>query len=148
MADLKHYIDTIINPTIKDFAAEPRSVRHAFLSCVAVFHAVDYIGYPKKPRNLRKKLRDECPAFKVVDLVAHALKHVETDGRPGRRLHADQVISRPPLAYGILGAYGLSRYGDRVGGVTLNYARTVDVLDAVKKTRDYIRDRYTDKEKP
>jgi hypothetical protein len=48
MEDLKSYLDAIAEPTIKDFENNPTSVRHAFLACVAVFHGIDYLAYPRR----------------------------------------------------------------------------------------------------
>jgi hypothetical protein len=41
MEDLRRYLEEIVEPTVKDFAEHPASVRHAFLACVATYHAVD-----------------------------------------------------------------------------------------------------------
>ncbi len=42
--DIDRYFEQIVDPTIKDFEANPTSVRHAFLAAVAVFHTIDYAG--------------------------------------------------------------------------------------------------------
>jgi hypothetical protein len=47
MEDLERYLKDIVEPTIKDFKDNPASVRHAFLACVATFHAIDYQTYPR-----------------------------------------------------------------------------------------------------
>ncbi len=43
------------------------------------------------------------------------------------------------MYYGVSGAYGLSRYGDPIGGVTLDDDRQIDVLSAVKRAAEFIR---------
>jgi hypothetical protein len=101
MEDLALYLDEMVEPTIKDFENNPTSVRHAFLACVTVFHGVDYLAYPRRsPRALRNKFGRESPEFKLIDQVAHAFKHVVTDGPPGQRVRAAEVISRPPGWFG------------------------------------------------
>ncbi len=45
MEDLERYLKTVVDPTIDDFKKNPASVRHAFLACVATFHAIDYLAY-------------------------------------------------------------------------------------------------------
>jgi hypothetical protein len=52
--DLIRYLKDIVEPTIKDFEKNPSSVRHAFLACVATFHAVDYLAFPAKHRGWRQ----------------------------------------------------------------------------------------------
>jgi hypothetical protein len=77
--DIDRYFEQIVDPTIKDFEANPTSVRHAFLAAVAVFHTIDYAGL----RRLRKKFRQN-PDFATVDRIANAFKHVETGRRDDR----------------------------------------------------------------
>jgi hypothetical protein len=56
MEDMLRYLDEMVEPTIKDFEEHPTSVRHGFLACVAAFHAIDYLAYPKKrPSDLRQR---------------------------------------------------------------------------------------------
>jgi hypothetical protein len=140
MEDLERYLDEIAEPTIKDFEAYPTSVRHAFLACVAVFHGVDYLAYPRKrSATLRQEFRRQSRAFAIVDDVAHAFKHVTAGNREKPNLKADEVISRPPAFYNKSGAWGLSRWDDPVGGVTLDGDRRVDLLEVVKAARDFLR---------
>jgi hypothetical protein len=139
MEDLERYLDEIVEPTIKDFQANPTSVRHAFLACVAVFHGVDYLAFPRKrPATLRQQFRKQSLAFAVVDDVAHAFKHAAAGNGEKPSLKAEKVIARPPAAWGA-GAWGLSRWGDPVGGVTLDGDRRVDLLEVVNAARDFLR---------
>jgi hypothetical protein len=136
MEDLVRYLDEIVDPTVAEFEAAPTSRRKAFLTCVAIFHAVDYLSHPRKPGNLRKNWRNQSHDFAQIDDVAHAFKHVRSDGR--NPLNASKVISRPPAACGTLAA-GLSRIGDAVGGVTLEDAPEVDILDAIRGAVAFLR---------
>jgi hypothetical protein len=101
MEDFARYIKQIVEPTVRDLENNPTSVRHAFLACVAIFHAVDYLAYPRKSRSLRLQFRSQSDAFKTVDEVAHAFKHVVT-GKYGAPdiLAASAVISRPIVLLG------------------------------------------------
>jgi|SRR5882672_8108013 len=139
--DVKRYFEQIVDPTIKDFEANPTSVRHAFSAAVAVFHSVDYLA-PTKSSGLRSKFRKKCADFATVDRIAHAFKHVKT-GHPDsidlQPLSADGIITRPPMYYDVSGAYGLSRWGDAIGGVTIDVDRQQDVLLAVKRAAEFIR---------
>jgi hypothetical protein len=109
----------------------------------AVFHAIDYL--PRRSASssgLRDRFRRECTAFAIVDRIAHAFKHVETghpDNPHNQPLSAEGVIARPPMYYGVSGAYGLSRYNDPSGGVTLDGDRRLDVLVEVKRAAEFIR---------
>ncbi len=78
MSDLIWYMETIVEPTFEDFKRNPLSARHAFLACVATYHAIDRAAYPKKPGNLRKEWCGKSLEFKVVDLIAHHFKHVKS----------------------------------------------------------------------
>lgn len=83
MDSLVRYLKTIVEPTVEDFKRNPTSLRHAFLACVAAYHAIDRIAYPRSPGNLRKAWGEESCAFRTVDIIAHDFKHVKsTDRRP------------------------------------------------------------------
>jgi hypothetical protein len=137
--DLERYLDEIVEPTVKDLEANRLSVRHTFLACVATFHAVDYLAHPKHSRRLRQQFNQESPAFKIVDDVAHAFKHVVTGNPANPGLKAKEVISRPPAYYDVSGAYGLSRWGDPIGGVTLDNNRTVDLYAVIIEAVAFLR---------
>ena len=140
MEGLLRYLDDIVVPTIKEFEDHPTSVRHAFLACVAAFHAIDYLTYPRKRSSaIRDKFRKESAAFSIVDDVAHAFKHVVTGPRNNPNLRANEIIPRPPAYWDVSGAWDLSRWDDPVGGVTLDADRRVDLLDALNKTVEFWR---------
>jgi hypothetical protein len=79
MSALSEYLETIVETTIDDFSRNPRSVRHAYLACVATYHAIDRASFPNKPGNLRKTWGSRSVQFKIVDMVAHHFKHVKSD---------------------------------------------------------------------
>src|SRR5208283_3443823 len=55
MGDMLRYLEEFVEPTIRDFEQHATSRRHAFLACVATFHAIDYLVYPKKSRIVRQE---------------------------------------------------------------------------------------------
>jgi hypothetical protein len=140
--DIERYLETIVDPTIRDLESNPTSVRHAFLACVAVFHSIDYLTHPESSQNRRSLFRKESADFATVDRVAHAFKHVAA-GHPAapddQPLKAEAVISRPPMYYNKLGAWNLSRWNDAIGGVTLDGDRQLDLLSMVKRATAFIR---------
>ena len=138
MEDLARYLDKIVEPTIRDFAANPTSVRHAFIACVVTFHAVDYLAHPRKSRSLRQLFCEQSSDFETIDHVAHAFKHVMTGPREKPILVAAAVISRPPARAGEL-VPGLSRVGDPDGGVTLANNREADLLGALRRAAAFLR---------
>ena len=149
--EIERYFERIVDPTIADFEANPTSVRHAFLAAVTVFHAVDYLAHPDKSRSLRDKFFRENADFAMVDRIAHAFKHVATghpDNPANQPLPADQVITRPPMYYGVSGAIGLSRLGDPIGGVTLDGDRLQDILLAAKGAAEFLRSKVAEKPAP
>lgn len=76
MSDLAEYLAQIVDPTFKDFERNPGSVRHAYLACVAAYHAVDRMAFPNDPGNLAEEWRKQSFEFRLVDIVAHHFKHV------------------------------------------------------------------------
>jgi hypothetical protein len=129
LKDLRRYLETIVEPTVKDFAERPASVRHAFLACVATYHAVDYMAHPRKAQTLSKEWGRQSEAFSRVDEVAHALKHVISTRRKPN-LSAGAVTSRPPALAGVAQC-GLSIAGDKTGAVTFQEDRTINLLGTV-----------------
>lgn len=138
MEDLERYLDEIAEPTVRDMEQNPTSRRHAFLACVAVFHAIDYLAFPSTSRGIRQQFGKRSPDFALVDKVAHAFKHVVTGARDRPDLTAAEVISRPPAYWGHM-AWDLSRWGDATGGVTLDNDRGVDLLEVVKRAMAFLR---------
>jgi hypothetical protein len=139
MEDLARYLDAFVEPTIKDFESNPTSPRHAFLACVATFHAVDYLEFPRRRSSqLLQQFRRESPDFAIIDNVAHAFKHVQAGDRANPRLKAAEVIARPPAVWGQM-VWDLSRWDDALGGVTLDNNREVDLLDALRQTVAFLR---------
>jgi hypothetical protein len=89
MNDFRRYLELIVDPTFKEYQLNPRSVRHAFIACVVIYHAIDRAAPGEKSvGNLRKDWGNEFFPFKYVDIVAHHLKHIESDDEKpkGRRL--------------------------------------------------------------
>ena len=137
--DANHYMTEIVEPTISDFEANPTSVRHAFLACVVTFHTIDYL--PNKSAN-HQLFRKELPEFATVDRIAHAFKHVKTGHVKSiiKPLKAGDVIERPPAKWGIA-VWGLSRWDDAVGGVTIKNEHKRDLLEIVKGAAEFVRAR-------
>jgi hypothetical protein len=132
MEDMVQYIEDFVEPTIADFQKNPMSVRHAFLAAVTVFHAIDYLAYPRKrSADLRQKFRRESTDFAIVDDVAHAFKHVSAGNRAKPHLKSKEVAARPPLYFDVSGALDVSRFDDPVGGVMLLNARQIDLLSVL-----------------
>ena len=140
--ETEQYLAEIVEPTIRDFEQNPRSLRHAFLAAVTVYHTIDYLyGGPKQASNPRKTFRDESKTFGIVERVAHAFKHVQFGNKEepkSRPLDVKGVITRPPGAIGEF-AIGVSRIGDSVGGVTLDENVEIDILDTVNDAVIFLR---------
>jgi len=95
MDDLLEYLELIVEPTFADYQTNPTSARHAFLTCVAIYHAIDRMS--QSPGNLRKKRKKQSLEFFIVDMVAHHFKHVRSnDERPisGRGLPLSSLVFR------------------------------------------------------
>lgn len=76
-------LEIIVDPTWDDIHANRTSARHAFLTCVAIFHSVNGFaeGSSKKPAHYRKLWAKESREFEFVDIIAHHFKHVLSDER-------------------------------------------------------------------
>jgi len=80
MSTLKKYITDIVQPTFEDFQ-EHKTARHAFIAAIAAFHAIDRAANDlgrKSSGNLRKEWGQKSTAFKLIDIMAHQLKHIES----------------------------------------------------------------------
>lgn len=139
--DAISYMNEIVKPTIRDFESNPTSRRHAFLTCVAVFHFIDYLDLLESSQNLRGQFRRQNANFAIVDRVAHAFKHVQSgnalamDNQP---LAVRSVFERPPAMAGVMQC-GLSRCGDEVGGVEIWGENGPDLLHVVKRAAEFLR---------
>jgi hypothetical protein len=138
VVNLERYLNDIVKPTVADFEANPISTRHAFLACLVTCHAPDYSAHPEGATAKRQKFRLKSPDFKIADDVGHAFKHVVVGKRTSPRLRADQVIARPPAFWGHA-VWNLSRWGDKVGGVTLDNDHTVDILEVLNRAVEFLR---------
>ena len=138
MEDLERYLDEIVDPTIEDLAEHRMSIRHTFLACVAVFHGVDYLAFPRKARTLREQFNKESRAFAIVDDMAHAFKHVIAGNPANPDLVAKDVITRPPGNFDTA-VWDLSRWDDPAGGVTLNKDRSIDLYETVVEAAAFLR---------
>ena len=133
MEDLERYLKEMVEPTLKDFEANPTSRRHAFLACVVIAHAVDYLEHLQRANLRREALKRRSPDFRLVDQIAHAFKHVRSS------LKQSQVIVRPPAYWGTA-VWGLSHWGDETGGITVEDQIEIDLLDVARRTVALLRD--------
>lgn len=80
MKTLARYLEIIVDPTFDDFLGNTGSFRHAYLACVAIFHSVDRAAEECKvrPAKLRQDWCRESLEFKLVDILAHHFKHVQS----------------------------------------------------------------------
>jgi hypothetical protein len=138
--DAESYMREIVDPTINDFEANPRSRRHAFVACLVTCHCADYLALPRKAQQLRNELKKQSMAFSMIDRVAHAFKHVQSghvNSPQDKPLNVTAVFERPPALAGVAQC-GLSRCGDPVGGVEVWGEDTPDLLHAVKKAAEFL----------
>lgn len=126
MNSLELYLALIVEPTVDEFKRNPTSLRHAFLACVATYHAIDRVSYPRGPGNLRKIWGRKSMEFRMVDIVAHHFKHVKSnDERPTQR-----AIPISGALFGGMG-FGTHTFGDSGQNATLRNLVFV-VVEAVK----------------
>jgi hypothetical protein len=116
---LKHYLQKFVEPTFEEFKRNPQSERHAFLACVAAYHAVDRVTYPKRPGNLKDKWRKECPQFAVVDMVAHHFKHVRSEDEKAPHREGRIPMATVVFGYGALNTAPLNTAALNEAGMEL-----------------------------
>jgi hypothetical protein len=137
--DAADYFAEIVEPTIVDFEQHRASRRHTFLACVTLFHCIDYLAredaFPNR-QNLRNQLRRESKDFATIERVAHAFKHVDSDGIA--KLAVTDIYTRPPARAGVMQA-GLSRSGDLHGGVQILKEDGPDLIYVVKQAAEFLR---------
>lgn len=127
MRDLAQYIEQIVEPTFKEYQRNSQSLRHAYLACVTIFHAVDRVAFAlgKKRKLMRDKWGEESLAFRLVDTITHHFKHVESH---------DEVASQKSGKQGIPISHALG-FGDE--GDELDYHNVYflirDALTFVKR---------------
>jgi hypothetical protein len=109
MEDVQHYLDEIVEPTVEEFRRNPFSARHAFLACVATYHAIDRATYPKSASNLRREWSKKSLEFTIVDMVAHHFKHVKSDIEK-----APIPTGTIPLSFFVFGSSKSSRSGGKM----------------------------------
>jgi hypothetical protein len=143
MTDLEQYLFEIVDPTVRDFEANPASRRHAFLACVAACHGVDYLAFPDDPRAMRQQFEHESPEFKIVNDVGHAFKHVVQGRRSEPRMKQSEVISRPAAMWDEA-KWDTSSWDDATGGVTLDGDRSVDLLATVRGAVEFLWEKISD----
>ena len=121
MNTLARYLELIVDPTWDDFHSNRSSVRHAFLVCVAIFHSVDRVAEAegKSAAHFRQIWADECLEFKLVDVIAHHMKHVLSNDERNRG-------NRPGIPIGF--ALGFNEAGDEMDLRNLYYV----IRDAVR----------------
>jgi len=128
---LARYLETIVEPTFEDFKRNPLSQRHAFLACVAAYHAIDRATYPAKPSNLRKEWREKSLQFKIVDMIAHHFKHVRSDDEKHPPRYPGIPLSRIVFGAGTLNSYCLNTRAFNQGGMDLHNLHFI-IQDAIK----------------
>jgi hypothetical protein len=107
MNTLQRYLEVIVDPTWDDFHANSFSVRHAFLACVAIYHAVDRLAEAegKPPAHFRQVWGDESTDFRIVDVLAHHFKHVKSGPERVPKEHVQIPIEH---------AFGFNEAGDEM----------------------------------
>ncbi|TQF37925.1 hypothetical protein UNPF46_17585 [Bradyrhizobium sp. UNPF46] len=80
MNTLQRYLEVIVDPTWDDFHANRNSARHAFLACVAIYHAVDRVAEAENrdAAHWRQVWGRESTEFRIIDVLAHHFKHVKS----------------------------------------------------------------------
>jgi hypothetical protein len=73
--DFAEYMELIVEPTFEDFRRNGGSVRHGYLACLAIYHAVDRAAFPNDPSVLAEQWCTESLAFMLVEEVAQHFKH-------------------------------------------------------------------------
>jgi hypothetical protein len=130
---LTQYLQLIVEPTADEFINNPLSLRHCFLACVAIFHAIDRAAELTNERvaHLRQVWANESADFKIVDIVAHDFKHIQANNRT---LPPD----RAKVAFSV-GAYSKIGYNVHVYNDTGRSTAMRNLVNVVKDAVAFIR---------
>jgi len=101
------------------------------LACVAVYHCIDRVTYPKNPGNLRKEWREKSFEFRIVDMVAHKFKHVVSDAEKEPVKSGRIPLSSLVFGKGALGREGFNTSMIGEGGLDLHNLHFI-IRDAIK----------------
>ena len=110
MNSLAQYMELIVEPTYEELSRNSGSVRHAYLACLVIYHAVDRAAYPDDPRDLAEQWVAESQAFMLIAEVALHFKH-------GTRRWVKKAKEKNPDALLITFPLGLER---DLGGLELH----------------------------
>src|SRR5258708_32019503 len=127
---LTQYLELIVEPTFDEFRRNANSSRHAYLACVATYHAIDRVTYPEDPAELRKEWRKSLP-FLIVDMIAHHVKHAESSDEIGPTLDGNIPLPTMVFGTGAESTAGSRRPTLTEGGIALHNLLYV-VRDAIR----------------
>ena len=103
MNDLAEYMELIVEPTWEEYNRNSASVRHAYLACLVIYHAVDRAAYPKEPDPMAKRWAQESLPFMLVAEVALHFKHgTRRWVKSAKKKNPDALLITHPL--GLQGA--------------------------------------------
>jgi hypothetical protein len=132
---LQKYLKDVAEPSFRDFQQNPRSVRLAYQACVATYHAIDRVTFPKNPGNLRKKWREKSINFLIVDMVAHKFKHLISDVEKQPVPPGTIPLQLLVFGKGTLNSFELNATMFGEGGIDLHNLYFV-IRDAIKFLND------------
>ena len=116
---MRKYIEEMVDPTFEEFGRNVNSPRHAFLACVAAFHAIDRAAESDETAALIEMWHNESFEFYVMDMICHHLKHTKS------KQEKDEVPAGSiPLAKMVFGTGLKAKSTDRQtlldGGIALH----------------------------
>jgi hypothetical protein len=85
-----NYFHELVEPTIVEFEKEPANKRHAYAACLFAYHFADAAAIHETPESdrsnpgklankigeVRKRLADVAPEFRMVEGIATMVKHI------------------------------------------------------------------------
>ena len=79
----EYFFDEFVLPNYREFLADQLSVRKAYNAAISIAHVPDHYtigtgGSRGNVGNTKRRFRDASRAFKVVEAMCNAIKHVET----------------------------------------------------------------------
>lgn len=128
--DATWFLQDILVPVLTEFRDEPRSMRRALLACISMFHFLDYLEAEQEGGLLHFRaqmipsvgayLQGRYKQFEVLAAVANAAKHKYRSRGEKPFFFIGWTYERPPARAGVMQC-GVSRVGDKIGGVEVEY---------------------------
>ena len=141
----QQYWQEVVSPTVEEYRTDPTSLRRSILSAITIVHFADNLIFNgintvqgktfAAARQFFDLITVDCPEAGQLYSLAIVGKHMKQGSNPSPRHTIEDVFKRPPAVLG-QAVWGISRWGDEIGGV--EFAKN-DALRLVEATTAFLK---------